>query len=236
MFYFLNTSFDINAPQLNEDEGRHAIKSLRLDVGDEILVGDGRGNRYTCRITGVDKKKTSLSVIETETFKKPESRLTIAIAPTKNPSRMEWFAEKATEMGVDEIIPIQTSRTERPRLKADRMERIVLAASKQSRRSFIPVIRSLTPFQDLEKETFDSKIIAHCEDGMPKVSLAEILSIKSGKVLIAIGPEGDFTRDEIEHALQNRYSAADLGSQRLRTETAGIYSAAVFASLFNEKM
>lgn len=236
MFYFLNTAFDADQPQLDEIEGRHAIKSLRLNTGDEILVGDGKGAQYTCRIAGIDQKKTSLEVFGVEKFEKPVVRLKIAIAPTKNPSRMEWFVEKATEMGVDEIIPIQTSRTERPRLKADRLERIILAASKQSRRAFLPALRELSPFEVLEEEKADRKIIAHCEDGIPKQSLADLLKDVRGIALIAIGPEGDFTESEIKHALENGFTEAHLGSQRLRTETAGIYSAAVFASVFDIKM
>jgi len=236
MFYFLNTNFDTNDPQLNEEEGKHALKALRLNLGDKILVGNGNGVQYTCQIAGIDQKKTTLVIENTEKFDKPNTRLCIAIAPTKNPSRMEWFVEKATEMGVDEIIPIQTSRTERPRLKTDRLERIVLAAAKQSRRAFIPNLRELTPLEALGEEASDLRIIAHCEDGTPKKSLEELLKNASGKVLIAIGPEGDFTKSEINHALEKGFSAGHLGAQRLRTETAGVFSAAAFALLLGSKM
>jgi len=226
--YFLDPNFNPITGILNEEESRHAIKSLRLNAGDNVLVGDGIGNRYLAAINVIGKKELIVNVISTETFDLHLPKLTIAIAPTKNPSRFEWFLEKATELGVHQIIPISTKRTERPRFKHDRAERIIHAATKQSMRAFMPLFQKLTPLSDVLKTEIELKLIAHCdEDDSKRIEIKDVLKMSSAKeILILIGPEGDFTTDEITLAKENGFQPILLGRNRLRTETAGVFAAA----------
>lgn len=233
MHYFLDPSFDPLVGILNEAESRHALKSLRLKEGDVIEVGDGKGNLYSSQIRTIGKSEIILDVLKTHSFEIPLPRLTIAIAPTKNPSRFEWFLEKATELGVYEIIPIETSRTERPRLKLDRAERIILSATKQCQRKHLPKLHSLTHFKDILKNKSEVKLIAHCEADSERVEFADFLRSASAKsILMLIGPEGDFTHDEIKVALDSGFRPVSLGENRLRTETAGVFAAAAVYQLF----
>lgn len=229
MHYFLDSAFDPNTGILCEEESRHALKSLRLAVGDEILIGDGKGKRYTTAIKVIGKKELIVDLISIENFEIPLPQLTIAIAPTKNPSRFEWFLEKATELGVYQIIPVETKRTERPRFKHDRAERIIHAATKQSMRAFTPVLEQLTRISKVLEMNNSVKLIAHCDESSKRVHISDFSRENSAKdILILIGPEGDFTPEEIEKAKENGFQPVVLGRNRLRTETAGVFAAAVF--------
>lgn len=229
MHYFLDIHFNPGTGILNEEETRHAVKSLRIIEGFEILIGDGQGNRYHCRVKLIGKKEIVVDVVSTEVFTPSATRLTIAIAPTKNPSRFEWFLEKATELGVYQIIPIQTKRTERPRFKHDRAERIIHAATKQSMRAFTPILKQLTPISKVMEMKSSVKLIAHCDENDERIELSTILNSASDQdVLILIGPEGDFTPEEIAAAKSSHFKPVALGKNRLRTETAGVYAAGVF--------
>lgn len=230
MHYFLDTDFTPSFGKLNEEESRHAIKSLRLKVGDAIKIGDGNGNLFHCNIRALGKDQLTVNVTETIVAEMPNRKLIVAIPPTKNISRFEWFLEKATEMGIGEIVPMLTKRTERPRLKMDRAHRIVHAAGKQSLQPFLPVLNELTPFEEVCKLEAQHKFMAHCEDGLERVSLTKALKETgdSGDVLMLIGPEGDFTTDEISEAKAAGFKAVELGPHRLRTETAGVFSVAVW--------
>lgn len=229
MHYFLDSDFDPNIGILCEEESRHALKSLRLALGDEILIGDGKGKRYTGAIKVIGKKELIVDVLSVENFEIPLPQLTIAIAPTKNPSRFEWFLEKATELGVYQIIPIETKRTERPRFKHDRAERIIHAATKQSMRAFIPILEHITPISRVLEMNHSIKLIAHCDENTKRVHIADFSRDNSARdILILIGPEGDFTSEEIQNAKENGFQPVILGQNRLRTETAGVFAAAAF--------
>lgn len=228
--YFLDPTFNPATGILNEEESRHAIKSLRILAGAELLIGDGKGNRYHTAVKLVGKKELVVDVLKTERFDCPTPKLTIAIAPTKNPSRFEWFLEKATELGVYRIIPIQTKRTERPRFKHDRAERIIHAATKQSMRTYIPILEKLTPIAEVFKMDSSLKLIAHCdEDDSKRMDIKDLIKGSAAtEILILIGPEGDFTAEEINNAKENGFQPVLLGRNRLRTETAGVFAAAAF--------
>ena len=229
MHYFLDICFNPATGILNEEETRHAVKSLRVNVGDEILIGDGRGNRYRSSVTLIGKKEIIVAVLSTEKFHIPKPKLTIAIAPTKNPSRFEWFLEKATELGVYQIIPTETKRTERPRFKHDRAERIIHAATKQSMRAFTPILEQLTPIAKVLEMDTSLKLIAHCDENSERIHISDFSKQNvSNDILILIGPEGDFTPEEIAQAKESGFKAVALGENRLRTETAGVYAAAIF--------
>lgn len=229
MHYFLDSDFDPNTGILCEEESRHAIKSLRIAVGDNILIGDGKGKRHETVIKVIGKKELIVDVLSTEDFEVALPRLTIAIAPTKNPSRFEWFLEKATELGVYKIIPIETKRTERPRFKHDRAERIIHAAAKQSMRAFTPALAELTSISKVLEMKIPLKLIAHCDESTTRLHISDFAGKNAAdEILILIGPEGDFTSEEIDKAKENGFHPVVLGRNRLRTETAGVFAAAAF--------
>lgn len=207
---------------LNEIESKHCIKVLRLNTDDQIELIDGKGNFYQAKITDPNPKKCTVEIINTiKEFGKRNHYLHIAIAPTKNIDRFEWFLEKATEIGIDEITPILCDHSERKVIKPDRLEKIIVSAVKQSIKAYKPKLNDLTKLSDLLNQDFNgAKYIAHCED-YEKQALK--LKYKANtNALILIGPEGDFSSNEIELAKQNNYLEISLGKSRLRTETAGV--------------
>lgn len=215
---------DINSDHytLNEEESKHCSRVLRLAVGDRVNLIDGKGGHYEAEISSVSKKHVELKVLSKRTESgKRNHYLHIAVAPTKNIDRLEWFLEKATEIGIDEITPIICDRSERKVVKDDRLEKVITAAVKQSLTAYHPILNPALPFSALMAKTDDSvKIIAHCLE-TEKRYISEIVE-KHEKYLILIGPEGDFTPAEIELALQNGYKPVTLGNTRLRTETAAL--------------
>nr|WP_319512603.1 16S rRNA (uracil(1498)-N(3))-methyltransferase [uncultured Draconibacterium sp.] len=207
---------------LNETESKHAIRVLRLNEGDQIELIDGKGGFYRARITNANPKKCKLSIIDSQTeFGKKDFHLHIAIAPTKNIDRTEWFLEKCTEIGIDEITPLLSEHSERKVIKPERLEKILVSAMKQSVKAYLPRLNELTKLSDLlQQATETKKYIAHCNEG-EKPHLKNV--VKPGeKVLILIGPEGDFSPEEVNLALQSGFKAISLGDARLRTETAGV--------------
>lgn len=212
---------------LSEDESKHAVRVLRLHVGDRIYLVDGRGGWYVAEILDPHPKRTTLSIKHVEqAYEKSGYYLHVAIAPTKNMERMEWFLEKATEIGIQEVTPIISTHSERKEVKLERLNKVVISAMKQSLKAYLPKINpavSLTQFFDrIKTEEYTSKVIAHCAEGQKKY-LHDICA-PQGKYLILIGPEGDFSENEIEEALPLGYSPVSLGNSRLRTETAAIAS------------
>ena len=207
---------------LNEEESKHCIRVLRLQVGDQVQLIDGRGSFYTAAITDAHPKKTKLQIVSVQSdFHKRNHYLHIAIAPTKNIERLEWFLEKATEVGIDEISLIICQRSERKEAKAERLNKIITSAIKQSIKARHPVLNEPIALNKLMSAPFDGqKFIAHCELG-DKLTLKDGLK-PFGKYLILIGPEGDFTPKEIDDALNNDFKAITLGESRLRTETAAL--------------
>jgi len=206
---------------LSSEESKHICKVLRKKEGDTLNFTDGKGNLLTAKVTTTDMRKTRVEVVSKEQKNKQHNYyLHIAISPTKNIDRFEWFLEKACEIGIDEITPVICNRSERKVIKDERCNRILLAAMKQSLKFHLPRLNDAKLLKDFVKQDFDSaKYIAHCKD----TEKTELKSMqKAKKTLILIGPEGDFSQKEIEMALQNNFKAVSLGKSRLRTETAGI--------------
>lgn len=208
---------------LNEEESNHCNKVLRLKQGDTVHLIDGVGGLYVAQIAETAKKAVLLNIIDKQQgFGKRNHYLHIAIAPTKNIDRIEWFLEKATEIGIDEITPIICDRSERKIVKEERLEKVVTSAVKQSLTAYHPKINTAISFKDFIKQRDEEvKMIAHCIDEDRKQAISELIQPHQ-KYLILIGPEGDFTPKEIELALQNGYKPVTLGNTRLRTETAGL--------------
>jgi len=218
LFYLENPENEII---LSSEESKHATKVLRKKEGDILDFTDGKGKFYKAEITLADSRKCRFQIVSSEQKPKQHNyHLHIAIAPTKNMDRFEWFLEKATEIGIDEITPIICSRSERKIIKTERGNRILLSAMKQSLKYHLPKLNKAISLADFIKQDFEgAKYIAHCEDGEKK----ELKTVnKTEKTIILIGPEGDFSPKEIKLALQNQFKAVSLGTSRLRTETAGI--------------
>ena len=221
LFYLENPKDEII---LSAEESKHATKVLRKKEGDILNFTDGKGAFYKAEIIVSDSRKCRLKVVSTEQKEKQHNyHLHIAIAPTKNMDRFEWFLEKATEIGIDEITPIICTHSERKKIKTERCNRILLSAMKQSLKFHVPKLNEAMSLSDFIKQDYEgTKYIAHCEDGEKK----ELKRVnKTEKTIILIGPEGDFSPKEIELALQNQFKAVSLGTSRLRTETAGIIAA-----------
>lgn len=219
-FYDEHISLGQKQFTLNEIESGHACRVLRLKNQDIIEILNGIGGRFKAIIIDNHPKKCIVEVIEEFQDKPQQSQIHIAIAPTKNMDRMEWFVEKATEIGVTHISFLQCKNNERKVLKLDRIEKILVAAMKQSKRTFLPVLTDLTNFNEFVKAN-PNGYIAHCNEG-EKSNLLNQKAVLNTPILI--GPEGDFTIDEVKFAQQNGYHTIDLGENRLRTETAGLYA------------
>ena len=207
---------------LSEEESAHAIRVLRLKEGDEIILTDGKGFFYLSKITGAHPKHTELCILKQwEQERLWPFDLHIAIAPTKNMDRMEWFAEKTTEIGINAITCLRCRYSERREIKTVRLEKIMVSAMKQSQKASLPLLTGMTDFSDFIRFPFSGrKFIAHCEIG-EKPLLKDTYQIGE-KALILIGPEGDFSPEEVKLALQNGFEAISLGKSRLRTETAAL--------------
>ena len=226
---------DISGPEviLNETESKHAIRVLRLPHGAHIQIIDGEGGFYEARVTDANPKKCKLEIIDSrQEFGKKNFKLHIAIAPTKNIDRFEWFLEKCTEIGIDEITPILSEHSERKVIKPERLEKILVSAMKQSVKAYVPKLNELTTFKAFIGQDSDAKkYIAHCNDGK-KEHLKNIVS-EGDDVLLLIGPEGDFSPEEVEWAKEYGFDEISLGTARLRTETAGVVACHI-VNLANE--
>ena len=231
LFYVPTLSF---VHVLPEEESQHAVKVLRLQVGEEITLIDGAGGFFKAKITNPHPKHCSFEITETILeYGKRDFNLHIAIAPTKNIERLEWFIEKATEIGIDEITPIICRFSERKVIKAERLEKIIVSASKQSLKAYFPKLNPLCSFDELIKnQQASQKFIAHCYDEDKRLLQNEVQ--KSNDVLILIGPEGDFSREEVQKAMSAGFIPVSLGNSRLRTETAGVVACHT-VSLRNEE-
>ena len=210
------------SPELPDEEAAHCVRVLRLSEGDEILLTDGRGTFYKASIQRAHPKHCEVAI--SESWRQPalwNFRLHIAVAPTKNMDRMEWFAEKATEIGIDAITCLNCRFSERNEVKTARLEKILISAMKQSLKATLPALRGMTDFKEFVATPFEGrKFIAHCEEG-EKPLLKQIYH-PGENALILIGPEGDFSPEEIRLALANGFEAISLGESRLRTETAAL--------------
>ncbi len=227
LFYSMVLDFEKRSGFLSEEDSYHCVKVLRKKLGDEIQITDGKGNLATATVQSLDTKKTYFTIISHLTFD-PDTRqnLSIAMALTKNADRFEWFVEKATEIGIGQIYPLVTERTERPNVKIERLQKIALSAMKQSKQFYLPHIHATTKLKDLlQQSTEEQRFVAHCGD--VESHLLPLLSPEK-KTLVLIGPEGDFTDHEIATFLQHQFKEVNLGPTRLRTETAGVTAAVIF--------
>jgi 16S rRNA (uracil1498-N3)-methyltransferase len=214
---------DITGDQydLNTEESKHCIRVLRLQQNDIIQLIDGKGGLYEAKIVQPDPKKTSLTIVNCiREYGKRNHYLHIAIAPTKNMERLEWFVEKATEIGIDEITPLICDRSERKEVKFDRLNKIITSAVKQSIKAYHPQLNEQVRFKDFVKNGSGQLYIAHCMEGNKQQFSTDL--IKHDRYTVMIGPEGDFTPQELESALSNGYNSLTLGTSRLRTETAAL--------------
>lgn len=231
MTLFYGSDVSGNTILLDVEQSRHLSQVLRLKVGDTIKVTDGKGVMYTCEVIDPSAKGASVRVVQRDEDAGRGYYLCVAVAPTKNIDRFEWFLEKATEMGIDRVVPILCEHSERKIVRQDRCEKVVLSAAKQSYKSLFPVVDELTKLENFLKslsEDIDERFIAHCDPAQEKVELAYVA--KSGaKSVVLIGPEGDFSDAEVELAYKYGFKSVWLGRQRLRTETAALYSTALLA-------
>ena len=212
---------DVRIGRLSEPESKHAVRVLRIQSGDEIQLIDGQGNYYKAKITDDHPKRCQFEVMDKWEESKRNFHLHIAIAPTKNNERLEWFLEKATEIGVDEITPTLCEHSERKVIKEERLEKIIVSAMKQSGRATLPKLNPLTKIKDFVDQSFSgTKVIAHCYEN-EKQSIGEAIQ-KSQDVVVLIGPEGDFSEAEVQKAIESDFVPISLSDFRLRTETAGI--------------
>ncbi len=221
MQIFYTPDIAVNS-ELPEEEAGHCIRVLRLTEGDEILLTDGKGFFYKAAISRAHPKHCEVSILES--WRQPalwNSRIHVAVAPTKNMDRMEWFAEKATEIGIDAITCLHCRFSERKEVKTSRLEKILISAMKQSQKATLPQLEGMTDFKTFVGRPFKGrKFIAHCEDG--KKTLLKRAYHPGEDVLVLIGPEGDFSPEEIHLALENGFEPISLGESRLRTETAAL--------------
>ena len=216
---------------LSEDESRHCTRVLRLCEGDEIEVVDGKGNLYTCRITLAHAKHCKVEIVKTE-HQPPHWRhkIVLCVAPTKNLDRIEDMADRVTEMGVDRIVPLLCHNSERKVLKTERVGKILVSAMKQSLKATVPQLDELTPFKKLVEQPFDGKrFIAYVDPMLPRASRLQLPQeyVAGENTMLVVGPEGDFSPQEIAMALDAGFIPVSLGESRLRTETAAMYAVAV---------
>ena len=224
--FFSNFSQTDNEIIVNENDSRHILKSYRKGIGDILNFTNGNGLLAECKI--IEKgKKIKVKIVKISKSKPNKVSIHIAISPLKNPSRFEWFVEKATEIGIKEITPIITKYSEKKKVNHERLERISISSLKQSNQLFKPTINSTEKFSDFIKNNSDQKIMANLKT---KNILAKE-SINSNQICLVIGPEGGFSDDEIQEAKNNKITEISFGENRLRSETAAIYGLSILKSL-----
>lgn len=229
--FFYKEDIEISSPDLllDEDSSKHVVQVLRMQHGEQLQLTNGKGDLFTCEIADNNRKKCAVKVIQTTNHKPQTSNISIAISLIKNTSRFEWFLEKATEIGVTEIIPLICERTEKTAFKFERMKSILVSAMLQSQQTWLPTLHEPVIFGKLvTTATHQQKFIAHCING-EKRSLSELINQSLSSKIILIGPEGDFTAAEVKEAVKNHFIAVTLGETRLRTETAGIVASTLLS-------
>lgn len=220
---------------LGEEDSKHCVKVLRMAEGDTIEVVDGNGNLYACRITMAHPKRCAVEVLESS-HQPPHwgCSIVLGIAPTKNLDRMEWLVEKCVEMGVDRIIPLRCHNSERTVVKTERLKKIMVSAMKQSLKATLPQLDEMTPVEKVIAEPFDGvRCIAYCDMLLPREQRQTIATAyQPGRdVLLLIGPEGDFSPEEVQASREAGFVPVTLGESRLRTETAGLMAVAAIHTL-----
>ena len=220
---------------LGEEDSKHCVKVLRMAEGETIEVVDGNGNLYTCRISMAHPKRCAVEVLGKEA-QAPHwgHQIVLGIAPTKNLDRIEWLVEKCVEMGVDRIVPLRCHNSERTVLKTERLRKIMVSAMKQSLKATLPQLDEMTPVDQLFAEPFNgTRCIAYCDEQLPRNQRHTIASAyqPGHDVMVLIGPEGDFSPEEVTTAFAAGFSPVTLGESRLRTETAGLMAIAAVHAL-----
>jgi len=233
LFYNPHINTDLKTLSFNKEESRHIVKVLRKSDGDQLNITDGKSKLFKVEILQAHDKKC---VVEIKSWEdKPKAwnyYLHVAIAPTKMNDRFEWFLEKATEIGIDEVTPVICEHSERKQVKTERLEKVILSAMKQSLKFKLPILNEPKKLVDfISKKDWDLGLIAHCEDG-PKKDMKSYFPMRQ-KIMILIGPEGDFSPSEIDLALKQGIKPVSFGENRLRTETAGIVACS-YTALLNE--
>jgi len=218
---------------LNEETSKHVVQVLRMKEGEQLQLTDGKGNLLLAEISDAHKRNCVVRTKAASFIPQAAKKVSIAISLVKNASRFEWFLEKATEIGVSEIIPLICERTEKQKFRYDRMKGICISAMLQSQQTWLPVLHEPVMYTEyirtIEGNNDLTKLIAHCEEPGGKTNLSTIKPLNHSTILI--GPEGDFTKQEIEFALQNNFIPVSLGETRLRTETAGVVAVALLSQI-----
>ena len=208
------------------------MRVLRMGVGDELHITDGQGMLHRCKVVDDNAKRCVVEIVESTQAEPLPYHLVMAVAPTKNIDRYEWFLEKATEVGVGEIYPIESEHSERRQIKHERELKVITSAVKQSLKMYHPTLHELTPFKQVVAMPFEGdKYIAHCNSTLGERPYLGKLLKKGGRMLILIGPEGDFSPEEITFAVQNGFKPISLGDQRLRTETAAVAATMIVSTI-----
>jgi len=222
MHLFYTPDIQTDTYKLSEEESKHCVRVLRLTEGERLFLVDGKGLYCEALIISAHPKACILQIVDKKyNYGKREYNLNIAVSPTKNIDRYEWFLEKATEIGIDMVIPLISRYSERKEIKTERLEKVMISAIKQSIKAFLPVLNPLQTFKETIKMPFDGlRFIAHCNEG--KKELLRDVVVKGKDIMILIGPEGDFSTEEVELAIKEGFIPVSLGDSRLRTETAAL--------------
>jgi 16S rRNA (uracil1498-N3)-methyltransferase len=227
-FFYLNKYASEKHVTLDEETSRHIISVLRMKKGDKVNLTDGKGNLLFAEIINDHKKHCSVEILESKNTNPHPRKIIIAISLLKSSNRFEWFLEKATEIGVNEILPIICSRTEKQKFREERLRNILVSAMLQSQQCWLPVLHKPVNYDQLfhqgEVQSISQKFIAHCIEE-EKRNLSDLVNESLPSQIILIGPEGDFTPEEIQLAIKNHFVAVSLGETRLRAETAGVVAA-----------
>lgn len=232
LFYAPHLVAENSMVRLDEEESRHCTRVLRLSEGDEMILTDGRGLKVLGSYMGTEGRFALVAVQKSEVIPAPSCRLCMAVAPTKNHDRFEWFIEKASELGIQQIVPLITARSERKTIQLARLQRLMVAALKQSQSFYLPDLSSELSFEAfLKLQSPGQKFIAWCGSDTEPLLMKALKPGLSANILI--GPEGDFTPQEVELAVQFGYVPISLGKKRLRTETAAMAACHIF-NLINE--
>ena len=227
-YFYQEGIHSLGAFLLNEETSKHCIQVLRMKAGEALHLTDGKGWLHKAIITTEHKRNCEVTILESAFQEHKGRKVSIAISLLKNANRLEWFLEKATEMGISEIIPLLCQRTEKQQFRFDRMNQILISAMLQSQQTWLPVLTQPTKIEAvISHSIYPQKLIAHCEE-TDKKSIAELAILN--EVQLLIGPEGDFTPTEINLAIQKGFLPTSLGNTRLRTETAGVVAAALLVN------
>ncbi|KAA5536661.1 16S rRNA (uracil(1498)-N(3))-methyltransferase [Taibaiella lutea] len=232
--YFYHPAIEKNqkAITLDEPTSKHVIQVLRMQQGEQIMLTNGKGLKVLGTIVAAERKRCGIKIDKIEAVPERPYKFTLAISFTKNNSRNEWLLEKATEMGIERIIPVISARTEKEKFNASRLEGILVSAMLQSQQCFLPELLEPVALNKffVHAESIEQKLIAHCIDEEKRTSLLTALQVQKNTVVL-IGPEGDFTKQEIDLCVEKGFVPVTLGANRLRTETAGLYVCTVFNAL-----